>query len=70
LDPEAALIARKSKETDDEAFRARMDAEKSFDDAQRQLSTSLARDGCRKAIHSWRLYERAIQKAEAVIRVK
>jgi hypothetical protein len=47
-----------------------MDAEKSFDDAQRQLSTSLARDGCRKAIHSWRLYERAIQKAEAVIRVK
>jgi hypothetical protein len=70
LDPEAALIARKSKETDDEAFRARMDAEQSFDDAERQLSTSLAREGCRKAIHSWDLHERAIQKAEAVIRLK
>lgn len=68
LDSEAALMARKSKESDDEASRARMDAEKSFDDAERQLSTSLAREGCRKAIHAWHLHEMAIQKAEAVIR--
>jgi hypothetical protein len=66
-DPEATLIARKVKEADDEAYRARMDAEKTFDDAERQLSTSLAREGCRKAIHGWELHEKAIRKAEAVI---
>ena len=66
-DPEATLIVRKVKEADDEAYRARMDAEKTFDDAERQLSTSLAREGCRKAIQGWELHEKAIRKAEAVI---
>ena len=69
-DPEATLIAKKIKETDDEAYRARMDAEETFDLAERQLSTALARDGCRKAIASWDLHEKAIRKAEAVIRPK
>ncbi len=64
---EATLIARKVKEADDEAYRARMDAEKTFDDAERRLSTSLAREGCRKAIHGWELHEKAIRKAEGVI---
>ena len=68
LDPEAKAIAKKVKETDDEAYRARMDAERTFDEAERQLSTSLAREGCRKAIHGWELHEKAIRKAEAVIR--
>jgi hypothetical protein len=45
-----------------------MEAEKAFDDAERQLSTSLAREGCRKAIHSWDLHEKAIRKAEVLIR--
>ena len=66
-DLEASLIARKSKESDDEAYRARMDAEETFDKAEKQLSTSLAREGCRKAIHSWDLHEKAIRKAEAII---
>ena len=65
--PEAALVARKSRESDDEAYRARMDAEETFDKAEKQLSTSLAREGCRKAIHSWDLHEKAIRKAEAII---
>ena len=64
---EASLIARKSKESDDEAYRARMEAEESFDKAEKQLSTGLAREGCRKAIHSWELHEKAIRKAEAII---
>lgn len=67
-DPAATLTASKSHEADDEAYRARMDAEKAFDDAERQLSTSLAREGCRKAIHSWDLHEKAIRKAEVLIR--
>jgi hypothetical protein len=65
--PEAMLIAKKLKESDDEAYRARMDAEETFDKAEKQLSTSLAREGCQKAIHSWDLHERAVRKAEAVI---
>ena len=65
--PEASLIARKIKEADDEAYRARMDAEATFDEADKQLSTSLAREGCRKAIHAWDLKEKAIRKAESVI---
>jgi len=65
VDPEVSLIARNVKQADDEAYRARMDAEEAFDEAERQLSTSLAREGCRKAIHSWDLHEKAIRKAEA-----
>jgi hypothetical protein len=55
------------KRADDEAFRARMDAEGTFDEAERQLSTSMAREGCRKAIYSWELHEKAIRMAERLI---
>lgn len=55
------------KDADDEAYRARMTAEKTFDDAEKQLSTSLAREGCRKAIESWDLHEKAIRESEALI---
>lgn len=66
-DARAMLNATKIKEADDEAQRARMDAEETFDIAEKQLSTALAREGCRKAIHSWELHERAILKAEDMI---
>jgi histone H3/H4 len=61
---DARHFARQVKEADDEACRARMDAETTFDEAERRLSTSLAREGCRKAIHSWDLFEKAIRRAE------
>ena len=67
-DAEIALTVKKVKEADDEAFRARVDAEATFDEAERQLSTSLAREGCRKAIHGWELHEKAIRKAESAVR--
>jgi len=66
-DGEAILHAKKVKEADDEAYRARMDAEATFDTAEKQLSTALAREGCRKAIRSWELHEKAIRRAEALI---
>jgi hypothetical protein len=66
-DPEAIINAKRIKEADDKAYRARMDAEETFDDAEKKLSTALAREGCRKAIRSWELHERAIQKAEGLI---
>ena len=65
IDPEANRIARTIREADDEAYRARMDAENAFDEAERQLSTKLAREGCRKAIHAWDMHEKAIHKAQA-----
>jgi hypothetical protein len=66
-DLEIIINAKRIKEADDRAYRARMDAEETFDDAEKKLSTALAREGCRKAIHSWELHERAIQKAEDLL---
>ena len=66
IDAQVRLFAKKVKEADDAAYRARMDAEDTFDEAERQLNTDLAREGCQKAIESWELHERAIRMAEAV----
>jgi hypothetical protein len=66
-DPQVILLAKKLKESDDEAYRVRMDAEDTFDEAEKKLSTRLAREGCRKAIDSWDLHEQAIRMSEAVI---
>jgi hypothetical protein len=67
IDPQVKLLAKKVKESDDEAYRVRMDAEDTFDKAEKQLSTRLAREGCRKAIDSWDLHEQAIRKSEAAL---
>ena len=64
---ELCRIVAQVKRADAEAHRARMDAEATFDEAERQLSTRLAREGCQKAIRSWDLYEKAIRKAEAAM---
>jgi len=58
-------LAHAVKHADDEAYQAHLDAEETFDKADKRLSTSLAREGARKAIRSWELYEEAIAKAEA-----
>ena len=65
--PSISAIARRLKTADDEAYRARMLAEKTFDEAEKRLSTSLARQGCVQAIQSWELHERAIREAESCI---
>lgn len=49
------------------AQRARKDAEATFDEAERQMSTDLAQEGCKRAIHSWQLHEKAIRLAESVV---
>jgi hypothetical protein len=70
IDPKTKTAVRRVKEADDEAYRARMDAEQTFDDAEKQMSASRAREGARKAIESWELREKAIHKAEALARGK
>lgn len=61
------LLVEKVMEADASAHRARMDAEGTFDEAEKKLSTSLAREGCKKAIYSWELHEKAIRKSEALV---
>jgi len=65
-DSQASAVAKKVKQADEEAYRARMQAEETFDEAERVLSTSLAREGCVQAIRAWDLQEKAIRKAEEV----
>lgn len=66
IDPEASVLAKKMKDANDEAYRARQMAELAFDEAEKQLSTRLAREGCLKAIHAWDMLEEAIRKAESL----
>ena len=64
-DSDKLLFAKSVKKACDAAHRARQDAEDTFDEAERELSTRLAREGCKKAIASWELHEHAIRKAES-----
>jgi hypothetical protein len=66
-DAEIPNAVKQVKRADDESFRAHMDAENTFEEAERQLSTRMAREGCRKAIYSWELHEKAIRMAERLI---
>jgi hypothetical protein len=66
-DPELIQVIRRVKQIDDKAHLARMDARQTFEDAERQLNTDLAREGCKKAIHSWNLHEKAIRDAETLV---
>jgi flavodoxin len=68
LAPEVRLTARKVKEAYDEGQRARVEAEDTFEEAERRMSTDLAREGARKALKSYDLREHAIRKAEAAAR--
>lgn len=63
---ELLLLIEKVVEADHAAHKARMHAEQTFDQAEKRMNTSLAKEGCKKAIHSWDLHEKAIRAAEAV----
>lgn len=67
INPEIMLLARGIKQADEEAYRVHMDAEGTFDLAEKKLSTAIAREGTRKAIDSWELKEKAILKSKAAI---
>ena len=67
IEPQASALAKRMKEANDDAYRAREVAEKAFDDAERQLSTRLAREGCLKAIHAWDMLEEVIRKGEDIL---
>ena len=68
--PEIKRAVELIRQADAAAYEARMDAEDTFDEAERQLNTDIAREGAKKALHSWDLREKAIRKAEALTRKK
>ena len=70
IDPEIKRAVDRVKQADDVAYEARMDAEDTFDEAERRLDTEMARQGAQKAMESWDLREKAIRKAEALTRKK
>jgi hypothetical protein len=69
VDPAIAAAAKRVKDADDEAEEARLDAEATFDEAERRLSAGMARDGALKAIQAFELRETAIRKAEFAARL-
>ena len=54
------------KAADEYAYKARMDAEAQFDEADRRMSTEMAREGAQMAIEAWTLREKFIRKLEAL----
>jgi hypothetical protein len=70
IDSSIKTLAKSIKECDEEAYRSRMDAEETFDMAEKRLSTSMAREGTRKAITSWELHEKAIVKSQTAVKVQ
>ena len=70
IDPEIKAFAERLKAEDDEAFRARMTAEDTFDEAERKLSTTLAQQGSEQAVAAYEMREKFIRRAEAAARRK
>jgi hypothetical protein len=68
IDPQLMLLAKALKQADEEAYRAHLLAEDTFERAEVRLSTSMAREGSRQAITSWELKEKAILQSQAAAR--
>ena len=70
LDSLTVEAVQKVRKADEVAEAARLDAEATFDEAERRLNAGMAREGTQKAIASWELREKAIRKAEALARAQ
>jgi hypothetical protein len=65
-DPKIITVVKAIKEADDEAYNAHEDAEDLFAEAEKKMSTSMAREAAGKALLAYDLHEAAIRKAEAL----
>ena len=68
IDPKVKSTAKRLKQADDDAYALRMQAEETFDEAERRLSTSMAKEGSRQAIEAWETREKLIRKFENAAR--
>jgi hypothetical protein len=69
-DAKTLAAVKRIAEADDEAYNAHEDAEETFAEAERKMSTGMAREAARKALAAYDLHEAAIRKAEALAREK
>ena len=69
-DAEFQRAIHRLKQAAAEAHDAHMAAEAQFDEADRRMSTSMAREGTQMAIDAWTLREKLIRKLEALGRAK
>ncbi|MDT8071168.1 MAG: hypothetical protein ROO76_23680 [Terriglobia bacterium] len=65
--PEMKRLASRIRREHDAATRFRVEAEKTFDAAEKRLSTAMAREGCRQAIEGWDHHLEAIRLAETAL---
>jgi len=70
IDSHVMTIVKRVKEADDDAYNAHEDAEDLFAEAEKRMSTSMARDAAGKALEAYDLHEAAIRKAEALAHPK
>ena len=66
VDPALKAAMQRLHQADAEAYKAHMDAEAQFDEADRRMSTSMACEGAQMAIDAWELREKFIRKMEAL----
>jgi len=67
-DAKVLAAVTKVKEADDDAYNAHEDAEDVFAEAEKKMSTRMAREGARKALDAYDLHEAAIRKAEGLVK--
>lgn len=60
----AEKVAKALKEAHDAAIAKRIEAEETFEKAEKRMSVSMAREGCHIAMAGWDLHEEAIKKSE------
>lgn len=70
MDDQRMDAVKRAMQADDEAYDAHETAEEVFAEAERKMSTNLAREGARKALVAYDLHEAAIRQAEALSRSK
>jgi hypothetical protein len=70
IDTKIVAAVHQVKEADDEAYNAHEDAEDAFAEAERRMSTSMAREAARKALEAYDCHEAAIRKAETLAHAK
>lgn len=68
LDAKTRAALERVREADEAAKAALQEAEDTFAEADRTMSVPLAREGAQKAIDAYELHEKAIRRAEAVMR--
>jgi hypothetical protein len=66
VDLQTKLAAKKLQAAEEEAYALRMQAEETFDEADRRMSTRMACDGARQAIEAWEQREKYIRKMETL----